>query len=110
MSYPVHAAFTAVAQHYDALMRDVPYRSWVRYLHRLLETRECTPTRILDLACGTGNVSEILAEEGQEVVGIDLSPGMIAQARRKAAKRGLAIEYQVQDAARLDLPGRPFDL
>lgn len=110
MSFPVSPAFTAVAPHYDALMRDVPYRSWVRYLHRLLDARKATPKRILDLACGTGNVSEILAEEGYEVVGVDLSEGMIDQARRKARKRSLPVEYHVQDAARLELPGPAFDL
>ncbi len=103
-------SFTAVAPYYDLLMRDVPYRFWVRYIQQLLAENDLLPTRILDLACGTGNVSEILAQEGYEVTGVDLSPGMIEAARRKAVKRRLPISYHVQDAAELELPGPPFDL
>ena len=104
------SAFVAVAPLYDRLMRTVPYTDWLVYLHELLEERRAQPRRVLDLACGTGNVSELLAGEGYDVVGVDLAPAMIEEARRKAAAKGLSIEYQVQDAAELDLPGRRFDL
>jgi ubiquinone/menaquinone biosynthesis C-methylase UbiE len=110
MSYPEFPPFTAVAPHYDALMRGVPYRMWVRYLHRLLEHYGAQPRRILDLACGTGSVAEILAGMGYEIVGVDISEPMIAEARRKAESDGLPIAYYVQDAAALDLPGPRFDL
>jgi ubiquinone/menaquinone biosynthesis C-methylase UbiE len=103
-------AFVDVAPLYDHLMHTVPYIEWLNYLVRLLEERRAKPRQVLDLACGTGNVSELLAAEGYRVVGVDLAPGMIAQARSKAAERGLDIEYHVQDAAELDLPGRRFDL
>jgi SAM-dependent methyltransferase len=68
------------------------------------------PRRILDLACGTGNVSEILAREGFTVVGVDIAPAMIAEARRKAAEHKLPLVYYVQDAAELQLPTQDFDL
>lgn len=110
MTYPGSSAFTAIAPYYDMLMRDVPYRSWVRYVQRLLEVRSVRPRRVLDLACGTGNVAEILGRLGYEVVGVDISEPMIAEARRKAAQRGLPIAYHIQDAAELNLPGPPFDL
>jgi ubiquinone/menaquinone biosynthesis C-methylase UbiE len=103
-------AFVDVAPLYDQLMQTVPYSEWVIYLHRLLEERRAQPRQALDLACGTGNVTELLAAEGYKMVGVDLAPGMIAQARRKAAERHLDIEYHVQDAAELDLPGPRFDL
>ncbi|HZP81630.1 MAG TPA: class I SAM-dependent methyltransferase, partial [Chthonomonadaceae bacterium] len=104
------AQFVAVAPLYDALMTGVPYRDWVRYLHTLLDERHAHPRQILDLACGTGNVSELLAAEGYSVTGVDIAPAMIAEAQRKAEARGLSIAYFVQDAAELDLPGRRFDL
>jgi ubiquinone/menaquinone biosynthesis C-methylase UbiE len=110
MSYPDFEQFTAIAPHYDNLMRSVPYRHWVRYLDDLLKVRKLKPKRILDLACGTGNVSEILARQGYEVVGVDVAAPMIEQAQRKAAKNGQSIAYYVQDAACLDLPAPPFDL
>ena len=104
------ASFTAVAPYYDLLMRDVPYRGWVEYLHQLLESRGFRPRRILDLACGTGSVSEILAQQGYEVTGVDISGPMIQRARGKGESRGLHVRYEVQDAAELDLSGEPFDL
>src|SRR5437588_1882722 len=103
-------SFIAVAPHYDRLMADVPYRAWVKYLHQLLELRNLKPRRILDLACGTGSVSEILARDGYEVVGVDLSAPMIQEARKKAARWDMPIEYHIQDAARMEIPGPPFDL
>lgn len=104
------AAFVAVAPLYDELMFGVPYDDWVTYLHRLFQEWKSTPHHILDLACGTGNVSEILTKEGCRVVGVDIAPGMIAEARRKAVERGLPILYYVQDAAELELPSQDFDL
>ncbi|MCX8053764.1 MAG: class I SAM-dependent methyltransferase, partial [Armatimonadetes bacterium] len=61
--------------------------------------------QVLDLACGTGNVSEILASRGFRVVGVDISPEMIEVARTKKG----GVEYYVQDLAELSLD-RVFDL
>jgi SAM-dependent methyltransferase len=57
--------------------------------------------RWLDLACGTGAVSELAAAAGASVVGIDLSPGLIETARALAAERGLSIDYRVGDCENL---------
>lgn len=57
--------------------------------------------RWLDLACGTGALSELAALAGADVVGIDLSPGLIETARALAAERGLAIDYRVGDCENL---------
>lgn len=97
--------FGDLAPFYDALMLGVPYKMWVEYLEALLKLNDCHPDTVLDVACGTGNVSEILAERGYRVTGIDNAPGMIESAK---AKGGLA-EYYVQDLTTLDL-GRQFDL
>lgn len=102
--------FTAVARLYDLLMTGVPYDDWVVYLRQLMDTRRFKPSTVLDLACGTGNVSELLEKEGYKVTGADIAPEMIAEAQRKAREHGLEIEYVVQDAAELTLPGRTFDM
>lgn len=101
--------FVAIAPLYDELMYGVPYEEWVQYLHRIFREWKVQARSVLDLACGTGNVAQILAKEGLEVTGVDIAPEMIAAARQKSAEQNLRIPYYVQDAAELDLPNRPFD-
>jgi SAM-dependent methyltransferase len=66
--------------------------------------------RVLDLACGTGAVPELVAAKGIEVVGIDLAPALIEQAKERAAERGLDIDYRVGDVEALDLEDASFDV
>ena len=68
-------------------------------------------TRVLDVGCGVGRWSRMLAARGGEISGIDLSPTMIQIARRRAAAAGLAgrCRFMVQDLAELELDER-FDL
>ncbi|AEF96951.1 class I SAM-dependent methyltransferase [Methanotorris igneus] len=65
--------------------------------------------KILDVGCGTGFLSLILAELGHEVVGIDLSEGMLNKAREKAKNLGLDIEFMVGDAENLPFEDNTFD-
>ena len=58
--------------------------------------------RWLDLATGTGRVAELFAATGATVVGVDLAPALLEQARARAAEQGLEIDYQVGDCERLD--------
>lgn len=58
--------------------------------------------RWLDLACGTGAVSERAARAGAKVTGIDLAPLLLEQAKARAKEQGLEIEYRVGDCERLD--------
>src|SRR5581483_8256805 len=68
-------------------------------------------TRVLDVGCGVGRWSRLLAARGAHVTGVDLSPTMIDQARRRAVLEGVAdlCDFRVQDLSRLDVEG-PFDL
>lgn len=68
-------------------------------------------TRVLDVGCGVGRWSRLLAARGATVTGVDLSPTMIAEAQRRAGEAGLAnrCRFLVQDSSRLDL-GESFDL
>ncbi len=64
---------------------------------------------VLDIGCGTGSLSLVLAGLGHAVVGIDLSPEMIALAQAKAAAAGHAIAFHVMDAAFPQLAPGQFD-
>ena len=66
--------------------------------------------RILDVGTGTGFLSLSLAEIGHEVVGIDLSEGMISSARKIADDRGLDLDLMVGDAESLDFDDDSFDV
>jgi SAM-dependent methyltransferase len=67
--------------------------------------------RVLDVGCGIGRWSRLLAARGALVRGVDLSPTMIAEARRRAAVQGVAdcCRFAVADLAHLEL-GEQFDL
>jgi SAM-dependent methyltransferase len=67
--------------------------------------------RVLDVGCGIGRWSRLLAVRGARVLGVDLSPTMIAQARRRATEQGVEerCRFAVADLAHLDL-GEQFDL
>jgi SAM-dependent methyltransferase len=68
-----------------------------------------SPATVLDLGCGTGSLSVLLAELGHSVTGIDLSPRMIEQAREKARRHAVEIDLRVGDAARPSVSGA-FDV
>jgi len=104
------AQFGDLAPHYDELMDIVPYDFWAEYVMTLFHFVGHQPRKVLDCACGTGNVSFELAKQGLEVVGVDLSVEMIAQARAKA--EGIYFDAPVRffqgDLAEFDL-GESFD-
>lgn len=102
-------SFGPVAPLYDILMAGVPYRFWLDYLEKLWGRHGLAPRTVLDLACGTGTVSRLMAGRGLDVVGVDLSPGMLEVARQRAEDERLAIPFFQQDAAELSLEPRTFD-
>lgn len=76
-----------------------------------IERRNITPDmRVLDVACGTGNLAVPAARAGAAVTGIDIADNLIEQARARAREAGLAIDFQVGDAEVLDLPDGTFDM
>lgn len=67
-----------------------------------------TPSTALDVGCGTGSLSVLLASLGHEVTGVDLSPAMIAQAQAKATAAKRRIDFRIMDATDLQLAPRRF--
>lgn len=101
--------FDDIAFLYDELMAGVPYSQWVVYLEDLLKKHHSQPQAVLDLCCGTGSVSILLARKGYKVTGVDISSGMIECARNHAEEAEVDIDWYVQDAAALRIP-KKFDL
>jgi SAM-dependent methyltransferase len=65
--------------------------------------------RVLDVACGTGNLAIPAARTGATVSGIDIAPNLVAQAKARAAAESLAISFDVGDAERLPYESGSFD-
>ncbi|MCF6408558.1 class I SAM-dependent DNA methyltransferase [Pseudalkalibacillus salsuginis] len=83
---------------YDRLMEDAPYDMWVTFVTNAVESFSNGHTHsLLDIGCGTGEISTRLAKIGYHVTGIDLSEEMLAVARRKAEQNGLEIPFYQQD-------------
>lgn len=94
---------------YDTLMEDVPYDRWVDWVNSLCSEYGSGGKKLLDLACGTGELSVRLSHAGFEVSGVDLSEDMLAVAQAKAGEEGLHIPFFHQDMTQLDSLGE-FDV
>lgn len=66
-------------------------------------------TRVLDVACGTGNLAIPLARSGCKVTGLDIAPNLLEQARDRAVAEGLAADFDEGDAEALPYPEASFD-
>ena len=66
--------------------------------------------RVLDVACGTGNVTIPLARRGAAVTGVDIAPNLLVQASERAAAEGLAIAFDEGDAEQLPYADATFDV
>ncbi|MEH7074116.1 class I SAM-dependent DNA methyltransferase [Neobacillus drentensis] len=87
---------------YDELMKDAPYKEWVQFVKDRCAKFNVSGTRLLDLACGTGELSVRLAQDGFSVTGVDLSEDMLAVAQAKAEDVGIRIPFFQQNMAHLE--------
>ena len=79
--------YTILAQFYDILNADVNYKEWAMFLHNTIQKYKNDRDEsklILDLACGSGNITLEMAKLGYDMIGIDLSVDMLMKAREKA--------------------------
>lgn len=90
---------------YDYLMQDVPYDGWLKYVNKLAADYSIEGKRVLDIACGTGELSLRLASHGYDVTGVDLSGDMLMIAQEKASAQNAKIQLFQQDMSRLDSLG-----
>jgi SAM-dependent methyltransferase len=77
-------AYTSLARFYDTLTRDVPYISIADYYEALFKQKGVKVRTILDMACGTGTLTCVLADRGFDMIGVDMSEEMLSVAAGKA--------------------------
>ncbi|MDO4744596.1 MAG: class I SAM-dependent methyltransferase [Clostridia bacterium] len=92
------------AEVYDKL-QDADYEKFADYYERIFERLGRKPKLVLDLACGTGNITIPMAKRGYDMIGLDLSCEMLNIARDKAYAEGLEILFLNQDMCEMELYG-----
>lgn len=102
------APYQGLAPIYDYVMRHVDYPEWAAYIHDLLGRFGQRPTRLVDLACGTGATATALHRLGYQVAGADGSAAMLQVARERVARLGAALPLFHRDLLCLEGLG-PFE-
>ena len=98
--------YSVFARYYDDLTANIDYKKRGEYFHEIIKKFKVTKENILlDLACGTGSISEVMARLGYDVIGVDLSDEMLGMAIEKKFDSGLDIQYLCQDMRKLDMYG-----
>lgn len=115
-------AYTDFAQVYDEFMDETPYEEWCTFLAGMLEKYGVQEMQehdinvindnlrqerntILDLGCGTGTLTELLARKGYDMIGVDNAQEMLQIAMDKRDRSGLDILYLLQDMREFELYG-----
>lgn len=119
----VNASYTGFAEVYDDLMDNVPYEEWAAFLTAILKEHgvgsvtvsedadelaknlAVERNTVLDLGCGTGTLTELLAHAGFDMIGVDNSEEMLEIAVRKREESGSDILYLLQDMREFELYG-----
>ena len=96
-------AYTGFAEVYDEFMEDVPYEKWRDLVVAELKKEGIADGLVLDLGCGTGTFTRMLAEAGYDMIGVDGSQEMLMEAREKTADSGIL--YLCQDMREFELYG-----
>ena len=102
-------AYHNLAVSYDRLTNDVDYEATVDFYYEILKREGLKPRTAVDLACGTGSVTAILAQKGLRTIGVDLSEEMLTVASQKSMELKNQPMFLCQNLRDLYLP-RAVDL
>ncbi len=98
-------AYSDFASVYDQLMDNIPYEDWFKYIQELLIEHEINNGIIAELGCGTGTITEMLAQKGYDMIGIDYSDSMLDIANQKKSEASSNTLYLCQDMREFELYG-----
>lgn len=98
-------AYGEFARVYDMFQDNVDYDVWGAWLKQQLKEYGILDGLVLDLGCGTGTMTELLAEAGYDMIGVDNSGEMLAEAMEKRVESGHDILYLLQDMQEFELYG-----
>ncbi len=96
--------YSSLASYYDRLNSHIDYENWADFLdERLKENKIRSGSLVLDLGCGTGNITLPLSSRGYDMIGVDISPEMLDLARQKNG--GDKVLWLCQDMRAFELYG-----
>lgn len=78
--------YNEFAQIYDELMDDFDYENWFGYIEDIFKKYDKKPRNILEMACGTGNISYYFGNTGYRLTAFDISEEMLAKAYKKLGR------------------------
>ncbi len=102
-------AYSDFALLYDELMNDIDYEKWFHYIESIFEKYNKKPKTILEMACGTGNLTEFFCKSNYKVTCFDLSEDMLTVAYDKLSSYR-NVKILKQDMTDLSLGDNKFDI
>ena len=93
------------SKYYDTFTENVDYKGKTEHICEIFKRYDQLPTLLLEVGCGSGNFSTCFYKKGIDVIGVDISEGMLSVAKEKAEKEKQDILYLNQSASELDLYG-----
>ncbi len=97
--------YNSFADVYDIFMDNIPYDEWVEFIEKIWTKYDLKPELVCEIGCGTGNITQRLANKGYDMIGIDLSEDMLMVARDKNYDNETDIMYLMQDMRSFELFG-----
>lgn len=91
-------AYSGFAEVYDLFMDNVPYKEWSRDLIRILRKYGIRDGLVLELGCGTGKMTRLLAQAGYDMIGVDSSEEMLGIAREREREQKTEKEQEQTDS------------
>ena len=98
-------AYTGFAEVYDEFMDNIPYEDWCRAVTDILKKAGIKDGLVLELGCGTGTFTRLLAGEGYDMIGLDSAEDMLSIAMEKEGEHPKGILYLLQDMEDMELYG-----
>ncbi|CQR46910.1 Ubiquinone biosynthesis O-methyltransferase [Paraliobacillus sp. PM-2] len=101
--------YNKMAGVYDRFMENAPYDQWTSFTKELLTIYQPNPNAIIDLGCGTGQITLLLAKLGFEMTGVDFASDMLSIAQQRASEENIAVQWIQQDLNALET-GKTYDV
>ena len=101
----MHDAYEEFARIYDILQDNIDYPGWKDFITGVLKEYGISDGLVLDLGCGSGTMTELLAADGYDMIGVDASDEMLMKAAEKRDASGHDILYLMQDMQEFELYG-----